>query len=89
MSIFSRAFAQAAAERALKTFAQTLVALFAAGTTILNIDWTQALAVAGTAALLSVLTSIASNGFGRYQGPSLADETIPASDITFTLEGDE
>ncbi len=89
MSIFSGAFAQAAAERALKTFAQTLVALFAAGTTILSIDWTQALAVAGTAALLSVLTSIASNNFGRYSGPSLADETIPTSDIAFTLEGDE
>lgn len=89
MSIFTRAFAQSAGERALKTFAQTLVALFAAGTTILNIDWTQALAVAGTAAMLSVLTSVASNGMGKYPGPSLADETIPASDIAFTLEGDE
>ena len=46
----------AAGERAVKTFAQSLVALFAEGVTILNIDWQQGLAVAATAALVSVLT---------------------------------
>lgn len=76
MSLFSSEFVRAAGERALKTFAQTLVALFAAGTTILNIDWTQALAVSATAALLSILTSVASNNFGSYYGPSLTDEAI-------------
>lgn len=89
MSIFSRGFALAAGERAIKTFAQTLVALFAAGTTILNIDWMQALAVAGTAALLSVLTSVASNGFGQYEGPSLADEGVMSGGVLFIPEGDE
>lgn len=74
MSIFSRAFVLAAAERAVKTFAQALVAVLAAGVTILEIDWVQALAVAGTAALLSVLTSVASNNFGPWYGPSLTDE---------------
>lgn len=74
--MFNKEFALAVLERALKTFAQALVAVFAAGSiTVLNVDWTQALAVAGTAALLSVLTSIASGGFGNY-GPSLTSESV-------------
>lgn len=76
MNIFSRAFVVAAGERALKTFAQALIAVFAAGVTILDIDWVQGLAVAGTAALLSILTSIASNNVGSYYGPSLSDEAV-------------
>lgn len=63
-------------ERAVKTFAQALVAVFAAGVTVLDVDWGQALAVAGTAALLSVLTSIASIKLGKFDGPSLADEAV-------------
>lgn len=66
----------AAGERALKTFAQSLVALFAAGVTILNIDWQQGLAVAATAAVVSVLTSVASVRLGSFEGPSLAGEAI-------------
>lgn len=81
MNIFSMAFVRAAGERALKTFAQALIAVFAAGITILNIDWMQALAVAGTAALLSILTSVASNNFGSFYGPSLTDEAIMVPEI--------
>ena len=66
----------AAGERALKTFAQSLVALFAAGVTILNIDWQQGLAVAATAAAVSVLTSVASVRLGQFEGPSLAGEAV-------------
>lgn len=66
----------AAGERALKTFAQSLVALFAAGVTILNIDWQQGLAVAATAAVVSVLTSVASVRLGQFEGPSLAGEAV-------------
>ena len=66
----------AAGERALKTFAQSLVALFAAGVTILNIDWQQGLAVAATAAVVSVLTSVASVRLGEFEGPSLAGEAV-------------
>ena len=66
----------AAGERAVKTFAQSLVALFAAGVTILNIDWQQGLAVAATAALVSVLTSVASVRLGEFEGPSLAGEAV-------------
>jgi hypothetical protein len=74
--MFNKQFALAALERALKTFAQALVAVFAAGAvTVLDVDWTQALAVSGTAALISVLTSIVSANIGNY-GPSLANESI-------------
>jgi len=75
--MFTKAFLLAALERAVKTFAQSLVALFLAGTTILNIDWQQSLAVAATAALVSVLTSVASNGIGA-EGPSLGGEVLDA-----------
>lgn len=74
--MFTIVFWKAAAERALKTFAQALIAVLAVGqTTVLSVDWQQALAVSGTAALLSVLSSIASGGLGN-PGPSLASEEL-------------
>lgn len=63
-------------ERAVKTFCQAMVAVFAAGLTVLEVDWGQALAISGTAALLSVLTSVASINLGKFDGPSLADEAV-------------
>lgn len=66
----------AAGERAAKTFAQTMAALLAGdGASVLSVDWQQILAVAATAALASILTSVASAGVGPH-GPSLADESI-------------
>lgn len=79
--MFDTLFWKAAAERAIKTFAQSLVALFIAGVTILSIDWVQALAVSGTAALVSVLTSIASSRLGPFDGPSLTDEALVEPDF--------
>ncbi len=74
--MFSKKFILATTERAIKTFAQALLAVFVTErTTILSIDWAQALAVAGTAALLSVLTSIVSGNIGNY-GPSLTTEVL-------------
>ena len=66
----------AAGERAVKTFAQALVALFVAGVTVLTIDWQQGLAVAATAAVVSLLTSVASVRLGNFEGPSLAGEAV-------------
>jgi hypothetical protein len=49
-----------AAERAIKTAAQTAVAVLGAGmVSLLTIDFASLVAVAGGAALLSVLTSVA------------------------------
>lgn len=50
-------------DRAVSTVAQTAVATLTAGVTgILEVDWTQALSVAGLAGLVSVLTSVAFRG---------------------------
>jgi hypothetical protein len=84
--MFNKEFGLAVLERALKTFAQALVAVFAAGSvTVLDLDWTQALAVSGTAALLSVLTSIVSANIGNY-GPSLASETVATDNASNGLQ---
>ena len=53
------------AERAVKTFAQSLVAVGLAGATdLLSVDWVNALSIAGLATLVSILTSIASSKIG-------------------------
>jgi hypothetical protein len=75
-----KAFALATLERAVKTFAQTLAAVVIADqvTSIVDADWKAYLGAAGLAALLSVLTSVASGSIGGT-GPSLATEsTVPA-----------
>jgi hypothetical protein len=79
-----KAFALAAIERAVKTFCQSLVALLIAdGTDLVTTAWADRLAVAGMAALISILTSVASAPFGG-SGPSLTTEstTPPAVDPT-------
>jgi hypothetical protein len=74
-------FWKASIERAVKTFAQTLVALIGTtAVTIVDLDWMQMLGVSATATLLSVLTSLASANFGST-GPSLADETVEPDPI--------
>jgi len=57
--MFTKAFWAGALERALKTFAQSLVAALSVGTGLLHVDWTTALDVAAGATVLSVLTSLA------------------------------
>lgn len=73
--MFSKHFAKAAAERAIKTFAQAAVALLVGdGVGVLGVDWVSVASVAGLAAVVSVLTSIASAGVGDTESPSLVDE---------------
>lgn len=58
--LWTHEFWAAAAERAVKTVAQTIVAVVGvAGTGLLSVDWVQTLSVAAAAGLASVLTSIA------------------------------
>lgn len=60
------------AERAVKTFAQALVATLGAGAVdLLSVPWLGAISAAAVAALLSVLTSVASAGFGDSATPSV------------------
>ena len=72
--MFTGAFWQAAGERAIRTFAQALAALIGANAvSIIDIDWAASVGVAATAALLSVLTSLAASGVGE-PGPSFGPE---------------
>ena len=58
--MFTREFWAAAAERALKTVAQSVVAVLGVGAVgVLSVDWVQTLSVAAAAGLASILTSIA------------------------------
>ena len=70
--MFTKIFLVQLAERAIKTFAQTLVALAGASQMDwLNLDWQHLTATAAIAAGLSVLTSIASDKIGPADGPSI------------------
>lgn len=75
--MFTKSFAVAALERAIKTFAQAAVAVLVGNVTgLLDVDWVQLASVSGLAALVSVLTSVAS-GAVTGDGPSLTHvETI-------------
>ena len=58
--ISSGAWWEAAGVRCLKTAAQTLASLIGTGAVgVLSLDWPQMLGVTATAALLSLLTSLA------------------------------
>lgn len=62
--MFTLAFWKGAGERAIKTFAQALVAVIGTGALgILDVDWASALSVAGLATIVSVLTSIGNADF--------------------------
>ena len=67
----SKQFWQDTAERAVKPFAQALLGVFVAGVTIMSVSWVDALAVGATAALVSVLTSVASAGAKNPESASL------------------
>ena len=77
--ITTAAFWKASGERAVKTFAQTLVAAFALGTPIWDLDWQSGVGIAATAGVLSILTSVGSDAVTSQAGPSLTKaEVVPA-----------
>lgn len=78
MSIYARrAFWVAAAERAIKTAAQTAIVTVGADTIdVLSADWVTIASMGAGGAVLSVLTSIASAKISSDAGPSLAGEEL-------------
>jgi len=69
--MFSFTFWKDAAERAIRTAAQSLIALTATDISgVLEVDWTQAASVAALAALTSILMSVAATGVGNSQDAS-------------------
>lgn len=76
--MWTSSFWKATAERAVKTFAQTLVASGIVVGVAGWDKWSAALIAAGIAAMLSVITSVASIGLGDKGTPSLvSDELTP------------
>jgi len=62
--MWTKSFWKGAAERAIKTIAQTAVAYFVIGTTgILEIDWVALGSVSAAAGIASLLTSIGNADF--------------------------
>jgi hypothetical protein len=73
--MWSLAFWKDTAERAIRTAAQALLALWGTQVTgIMQVDWAQALSVAALAALSSVLMSLIATGVGDKGTPSFVDE---------------
>jgi hypothetical protein len=71
---FTKAWAIGAVDRALKSFAASLVLLLGGGTAglnVLHVDWQQALGTAAGAAVLAVLFSVASAPIGEPGTTSL------------------
>lgn len=72
-------FAKDAAERAIKTFAQTMLAYFGADAfDVLQANWGNALSVALGAVVLSVLTSLLSLKLGNSGTASATDAVVLA-----------
>lgn len=57
--LFDKIWLKAAIVRAVKTFAQSLIATIGVTATIEGVDWAVSFSAAGLAAILSILTSIA------------------------------
>lgn len=69
-------FLIAAGIRAVRTFAQTFVGFIAVGAALEEIQWLRALSVSGAAAVLSILTSLATGlpEVDKKPEPEKADE---------------
>jgi Putative lactococcus lactis phage r1t holin len=73
-------FWEAALIRAVKTFAQTMLAVIGTDLVgITDVDWLAAAEVAAVAGILSLLTSVVSSPFGEKGTPGLPGEDIPAT----------
>jgi hypothetical protein len=74
--MFTAFFWKCSLERALKSFAQSLLAVVGVGQVgVVDIAWPAALSTAATAGVLSILTSLASARVGTQDDPSLVKPT--------------
>lgn len=76
------AFWKATLERMIRTFAQAVLGAVSADQLgILDVDWGQAAGIGGLAAVLSLLTSVATAGVGPA-GPGLTETATPRNTLT-------
>lgn len=72
--MFTTQFWKATVERCVKTVAQAVLAIVAVDQfDWMSANWSQIAAVAISAGVLSILTSIASDGIGPKGSPSIVD----------------
>lgn len=84
--MFEKKFLEAVAERAVKTFAQTLVAALGVDAMgWLSADLKGAVSFALASTVMSVLTSFASNGVGK-NGPALFGSETTDEALTVVVE---
>lgn len=76
----TKKFLSAVAERAIKTFIQTFAALSASANLFNGASTKDLVGVSGSAALISIFTSLASAQFGSH-GPSLTTETVVNDEV--------
>ncbi len=74
---FTLEFFQAIGVRALRTFAQTAVTLITVGQAFMDVNWLNVISISATAAVVSMLTAIAT---GIPEGESMGTLTINKSD---------
>ena len=71
-------WAKAAIIRAIRTFAQTFIGFMAVGAAMEEIQWLRALSVSGAAAVLSILTSLAT---GLPEVPEKMEKKPPDEEV--------
>ena len=71
-------WAKAAIIRAIRTFAQTFIGFMAVGAALAEIQWLRALSVSGAAAVLSILTSLAT---GLPEVPEKMEKKPPDEEV--------
>lgn len=73
MNNYNMIFWRSAGERAIRTFAQSLLASIGLGQTIFNLDWLNALELSLGATLLSLLTSVINSGITNSSAPGTTE----------------
>lgn len=73
MKYASATFWEGLAERAISTFAQSLVGAFGVGSSLFGLDWKGALGIAGAATLVSILKS--------FSLPEETDRAVATSEL--------
>lgn len=81
MALGNAVFLKDVAERAVKTFAQTLLATVGTGAVlpaVTDVDWGNGAAIGATAAIISILTSIVTSGLGSNGTASAVPQVVNA-----------
>lgn len=77
MKYATSTFWEGLAERAISTFAQSLVGAFGVGSSLFGLDWKGALGIAGAATLVSILKS--------FSLPEETDRAVASAELaTYT-----